>query len=110
MQITEVVTLLATILAAGWFAAVVVQFLKRTQWPSSVKLALAVVVSAIVGLAAAWLSGDVTRFVTIWKAGTVTANQVVAFAVLIFVAAQTWYHRYFKEQGWAQTLGAIGSR
>ena len=110
MQVTQIITLLATIIGSGWVAAFIVQLLKREQWPSSVKLVLALVVSALVGLGAAWLSGDVTRFVTLWKSGGLTSDQFIAFAVLVFTAAQTWYHLYFGSQGWAQTLGAVGSK
>ena len=110
MQLTQLLTLAATVIGSGWIAAVIVQLLKREQWPSSVKLVLSLIVAALVGLAAAWLSGDVTRFVTLYKAGTLTADQVVAFAVLTFTAAQTWYHLYFGGQAWAQTLSKIGSK
>lgn len=110
MQIVQVVTLLATVITAGWFAAAIVQLLKRSQWPSWVKLLLAVVVSALVGIATAWLSGDLTRFVTLWKDGGVTSNEMITFVVLVFTAAQVWYHKFFGEQGWAQTLAAIGSK
>ena len=110
MQLLQIVTLLATLITAGWFAAFVVQLLKREKWPSWVKLVLALVVSALVGLATAWLSGDVTRFVTLYKAGTLTSNEVITFAVLVFTAAQIWYHKFWPAQGWAQTLGAVGSK
>ena len=110
MQLTQIITLLATIIGAGWFAAVIVQLLKREQWPSWVKLVIALVVSALVGLAAAWLSGDVTRFVTLWKAGSLTSDQVIAFAVLVFTAAQVWYHKFFADQAWAQSLGKWGTK
>ena len=110
MQLKEILTLAATLIGSGWVAAVIVQLLKREQWPSSVKLILSMVVAALVGVAAAWLSGDVTRFVTLYKAGTLTADQVIAFAVLVFTAAQVWYHANFKQVGWAQSLGKIGSK
>ena len=110
MLLKEIVTLLATIIGAGWVSAFLVQFIKREQWASWVKLVLAMVLAALVGLAAAWLSGDVTRFVTIWRAGTLTSDQLIAFAVLVFASAQTWYHHYFASQVWAQKLGAAGSK
>jgi hypothetical protein len=104
MQLTQLVTLAATVIASGWVAAFLVQLLKREAWPSWVKLVLALVVSALVGLGAAWLSGDVTRFVTLWKSGAVTSDQVIAFAVLVFTSAQVWFHKFFSDQTWAQTL------
>lgn len=109
MQIQQLITLAATVLLSGWLAAVIVQLVKRESWPSWLKLAVALVVSGLVGLAAAWLSGDVTRFVTLWRAGALTSDQVVAFGVLVFTSAQVWYHRFFQDQGWARSLGAWGS-
>jgi predicted anti-sigma-YlaC factor YlaD len=104
--LTQAANLLATLVGFGWVTAFLVQLLKRESWPSSVKLVIAIVFSALVGLAAAWLTGDVTRFVTFWRAGTVTAEQAITFGVLIFTAAQTWYVHYFKGQTWAVQLGA----
>ena len=110
MQLVQILTLIATVITAGWFAAFLTQLIKREAWSSWVKLVLAVVLAALVGLATAWLSGDVTRFVTLWKAGTITADQVITLGVLIFTAAQVWYHKFWPAQGWAQTLGAVGSK
>jgi general stress protein CsbA len=110
MSLVQIITLLATIITAGWFAAFLVQLIKRAQWASWIKLVLAVVVSALVGLATAWLAGDVTNFVTIWKQGTITSNEVITFATLIFASAQIWYHKFFQDQQWALTLGAWGSK
>ena len=110
MQLVQILTLIATVITAGWAAAFLTQLIKREQWPSWIKLVLAVVMAALVGLAAAWLSGDVTRFVTLWKAGTITADQVITLGVLIFTAAQIWYTKFWPSQAWAQTLGAVGSK
>lgn len=110
MQLVQILTLIATVITAGWFAAFLTQLIKREAWSSWVKLVLAVVLAALVGLATAWLSGDVTRFVTLWKAGTITADQVITLGVLIFTTAQVWYHKFWPAQGWAQTLGAVGSK
>jgi len=110
MQLVQILTLIATVITAGWLAAFLTQLIKREAWSSWVKLVLAVVLAALVGLATAWLSGDVTRFVTLWKAGTITADQVITLGVLIFTAAQVWYHKFWPAQGWAQTLGAVGSK
>jgi hypothetical protein len=110
MQLIQIVTLLATVVTAGWFAAFLTQLIKRQQWRSGVKMILAVVIAGLVGLAAAWLSGDVTRFVTVWKSGGVTAEQVLALATLIYTAAQVWYHANFQKSAWAQTIAAVGSK
>jgi len=110
MQLIQIVTLLATVVTAGWFAAFLTQLIKRQQWRSGVKMILGVVIAGLVGLAAAWLTGDVTRFVTIWKAGGVTAEQVLALATLIYTAAQVWYFANFKKSEWAQNVAAVGSK
>ena len=104
MQLTQVVTLLATVLVAGWFSAFVVQFIKQAKWPSWAKLLLSGIVAALVALAAAWLSGDVTNFVKLWGNG-LTANEVIAFFTLVFTSAATWYRFYFRDATWAQSLG-----
>jgi len=105
MQLIQLLTLIATLLASGWVAAFIVQLLKREKWPNWTKLVLSIIVAALVGLATAWLSGDVTRFVTLWKSGSVTSDQFLTFAVLIFTSAATWYRFYFKDAAWAQSLG-----
>jgi len=110
MNLLQIVTLLATVITAGWFSAFLVQLLKRVQWASWIKLVLSLVVAVLVGLATAWLTGDLTRFVTLWKAGTVTAEQVLTMATLIYVSAQAWYYASFQKSGWAQTLAGIGSK
>jgi hypothetical protein len=101
---TQLATLAATVIGFGWVSAFIVQLLKREKWPSSVKLILSFVVAGLVGLAAAWLTGDVTRFVRLWQAGGVTAQQVITLGTLIFAAANTWYQHYFKGQTWAAQL------
>lgn len=110
MQLIQLFTLLATLATAGFFSAAIVQLLKRVHWASWVKFVLSVVVAALVGLATAWLSGDVTRFVTLWKAGGVTADQVITLATLIYVSAQAWYYGVFQKTQWAQTLARVGSK
>ena len=106
MNIVQIVTLIATLLVSGWVAAFITQALKRASWPSWTKLGLSMIVAALVGLATAWLSGDVTRFVTLWKSGGVTADQFLTFATLIWVSASTWYRFWLKDATWARTLGA----
>ena len=106
MNWQQLVTLAATVLGFGGVSAFIVQLIKRESWPSSAKLILSMVVAALVGLAAAWLTGDVTRFVRLWQAGGVTADQVIAFATLIYASANTWYRFYFSGTGWSASLGA----
>ena len=103
MSLIQIITLLATILTAGWVSAFFVQAIKRVGWASWKKLVLSGVMAAVVGLAAAWISGDVTNFVKIWNHG-LTSDQVVTFAVLVFTSAATWYKFHFKDATWAKTL------
>lgn len=103
MQLHQFLTLLATLALSGWVSALLVQIIKRSKWPSWLKLALSFVMAAAVGLASAWLSGDVTHFVSLW--GHLTAEQVMTFATLIWIAAATWYRFYFKDATWAKKLG-----
>ena len=110
MQTTQVLTLVAVILTASWLSAALTQLFKREAWPSSVKLGLSMVVAALVGTAAAYLTGSVTHFVVLWQAGVVTAKEVIDFAVLVFAGAQIWYEKFMVGQVWAQKLGAIGSK
>ena len=109
LKTVEIVTLIATLLTAGWVSAFLTQLIKRESWPSSAKLILSMVLAALVGLAAAWLSGDVTHFVTLWKSGTLTATEVLTFGALVFASAQVWYHQFWSAPGqlWAQKLGAF---
>lgn len=106
MKGIEYINLLAVILTAGWASAFLTQLVKRANWRSWVKVVLSIVLAGLVGLAAAWLTGDVSRFVTLWKAGGVTSNEVLTLAVLVFTAGQIWYHRAFKGEAWAENLGA----
>jgi hypothetical protein len=108
MNVTQLVTLAASVLTAGWVSAYLVQIIKRETWPSSVKLILALVMAAIVGVATAWLTGDLTRFVDLWNKG-MTSEQVLSFAALVYASSATWYRFYFKDAEWAQNVGKWGS-
>lgn len=105
MQLTQIITLLATVLVAGWFSAFIVQALKRLTWPSWARLILSGIVALLVAISAAWMTGSVTGFLHLWNNG-MTADQVVTFFTLIFTSAATWYRFYFKDSTWAKTLGA----
>lgn len=105
MKLTEIVTLLATVLVAGWFSAFIVQFIKQAKWSSWVKLVISGLIAIVVAIAALWLSGDVTSFLDIYKSGTISAEHVIAFATLVFTSAATWYRFFFKDATWAQNLG-----
>lgn len=103
MKWTEIVNLVAALLLSGWVAAFVVQLIKRANWKSWVKLVLAIVVSGLVGIATAWVSGDVIGLTAKW--GSLTAADVLAFGAIVFTAASTWYRFYFSGQNWAENLG-----
>jgi len=110
MTLIQAVTLLATVLTAGWFAAFLTQLVKREHWSSGVKWVLGVVIAALVGLATAWLTGDLTKFITLWHHGSVTADQVIVLATLIYTAGQAWYYANFVKAGWAQSVANVGSK
>jgi len=105
MKLTEVITLLATVLVAGWFSAFIVQFIKQAKWASWVKLVISAVIAIVVAIATLWLSGDVTSFLDTYSNGTLDVEHIIAFATLIFTSAATWYRFYFKDATWAQNLG-----
>lgn len=98
----QLLTIVAVVITGGWFATVITQILKRPTWPSGLKLVLAIVVSALVGVATVWLAGGLTDFIHSW--GHLTAAQVFAVAALVYAAAATWYHRYFAATAWMQAL------
>jgi len=100
----EIVTLVASILVAGWFSAFITQAIKQATWPSSAKLALSGVVAAAVAIATSWLAGDLLDFVTIWQGGGLTAEQVMVYFTGVFASAATWYRFYFKDAAWAENL------
>jgi len=104
MTWTQIVVLVATVLGSGWFAAFIVQALKQPSWPSWLKLVLSWAVAGLVGLAAAYLSGDVWHVVTPWQHGTLTATQVLTFATLVWTTAQYWYRQHFVNSAWARAL------
>jgi hypothetical protein len=110
MSLIQIVTLLATVITAGWFATFITQLIKQQQWRSGVKMILGVVIAALVGLATAWLTGDLTHFVTVWKHGEITAEQVLTLAVLIYTAAQIWFYGVYKKAVWAESVAAVGSK
>ena len=110
MATTQLLTFLATIVVSGWLAAFLVQAVKREKWPSSAKLVLAIILSAVVGVATAWLTGSVTTLITLWHHGTLTAAELLTFGAAVFAAAQTWYHIYWSHQTWAASLAAWPTR
>jgi hypothetical protein len=101
-QATQWITVVAALVTAGWFGTMVVQLLKRPTWPAWAKHALAIAVSVIVGLAVAWEGHGLTPIMTDW--GHLTAAEVLSVGALVYAAAQTWYHLYFKATSWMKAL------
>lgn len=94
MSATEILTLAAMLLLSGGLASWLVQRLKRAHWSARRKYLLALALSAAVGLATAWLAGDVLGLVGSW--GELTAAQVLAFLGGVYAAAGGFYALWFK--------------
>ena len=94
MSATEILTLSAMLLASGGLSSWLVQLIKRASWSARSKYLLALALSAAVGLAAAWLAGDVLGLVSSW--GELTAAQVLAFLGGVYAAASGFYALWFK--------------
>jgi hypothetical protein len=77
-------------------------------WRSSTKLILAIIVSALFGLAAAWLDGSILHITKAW--GNLTAADILAFGGVVYTAAATWYHKYFNGTGWMNTVAAFPAK
>ena len=101
-QATQWITVVAALVTAGWFGTMAVQLLKRPTWPAWAKHALAIGLSVIVGLAVAWQGHSLTPIMTDW--GHLTAAEVLSVGALVYAAAQTWYHLYFKNTSWMKAL------
>ena len=108
MTILELINLVAAVLAGGFLTFLATQLVKQASWPKVVKLALSLVMAALVGLATAWLSGDVLSIVEQW--GDLSAAEVLTFATLIWTTATIWYKVVFKDAEWVKELGAFPSR
>lgn len=94
MSLLEIITLVAMLLVSGGVASYLVQKIKRASWSSRTKYALALALSAAVGLATAWLAGDVLSLWTQW--GSLTAAQVLAVLGAVYATATGFYELWFK--------------
>lgn len=94
MSLTEVITLVAMILVAGGVSSRLVELIKGAHWSARSKWLLAVSLSAAVGLATAWLAGDVLGLLSAW--GSLTAVQVFAFIGAVYATASGFYVFWFK--------------
>jgi hypothetical protein len=86
---TEIVTLVAMLLASGGLSSWLVEKVKRAHWSGRTKYLLALGLSGAVGLATAWLAGDVLGLVGSW--GALSAAQVFAFLGGVWATASAFY-------------------
>ena len=96
MSIVEIISLVAMILVAGGVSSRLVELIKGAAWSARAKWALSVALSAAVGLATAWLAGDVLGLVAGW--GSLTAVDVFAFMGAVYATANGFYVLWFKPQ------------
>jgi len=94
VSITEAISLAAMILLAGGVSSRLVEWVKGAHWSPRAKWLLAVALSAAVGLATAWLAGDVLGLVSAW--GSMSAAQVFAFIGAVYATANGFYVLWFK--------------
>lgn len=90
----EIVTLVAMLLVGGPLAGWLTQRIKNVAWSDMAKLALSWALSFAVGLAAAWLAGDILDF--IGAAGSWTAADVIAFGTTVWTGSEAFFYLYFK--------------
>ena len=105
MSIPEAISLLAMILLAGGVASRLVELIKRAHWSDRAKWLLSVALSTVVGLATAWLAGDVLGLVAAW--GSLTAAQAFAFIGAVYATANGFYVLWFRPRASASTNSVI---
>lgn len=94
MSWQEILTLIAMLLVGGPLASWLAQWIKRAGWSDFAKLALSWGLSFLVGLAGAWLAGDVLGFAV--KFGAWTAVDVIAFGTVVWTGSQAFFYLAFK--------------
>lgn len=94
MSPMEIVSLIAMLLVSGGAASYIIQKVKASAWSSGTKYVLSVAVSAAVGLATAWLAGDIFDLYASW--GELTAAQVFAFLGTVYATSTGWYELVVK--------------
>ena len=105
MSLIEIITLIAMVLVAGGVSSRLVEFIKIAKWSGRAKWLLSVALSAAVGLATAWLAGDVLGLVAAW--GFLTATQAFAFMGAVYMTANGFYILYFRPRA-SKTSGSVG--
>ena len=89
MSLTEAITLVAMTLVAGGVSSRLVEGIKRAHWSARAKWLLAVVLSAAVGLATAWLARDVLGLPSAWA--SLPAPQVSALIGAVYTTARGFH-------------------
>ena len=105
MSLIEFITLIAMVLVAGGVSSRLVEFIKNVRWSSRAKWLLSVALSAAVGLATAWLVGDVLGLIAAW--GSLTATQALAFIGAVYATANGFYILWFKPRA-SKTADSVG--
>lgn len=90
----EIVTLVALLLVGGPLASWLIQWAKKSKWPDWFKAGLAYVVSFAVGLAGAWLAGDILGLVAKW--GELTAVDLIAAGTVVWTGATGFFYLYWQ--------------
>ena len=90
----EIVTLVALLLVGGPLASWLIQLLKRAGWPDGIKALLAYVVSFAVGLAGAWIAGDILGLVSSW--GELTAVDIIAAGTVVWTGATAFFYAWWQ--------------
>ena len=103
MSTLEIINLIAAIIVAAPLSIVIAQALKRSSWPGGVKAVLALAVCLGVGIAQTWIAGDLLGLIRSW--GELTAADVIAWAGVVWAAAQIEYHAFFADSPWMLRLG-----
>jgi hypothetical protein len=103
MNWTEIANLIALVALSAPATVVVAQAVKQAWMPSWLRAAVPIVVAALVGLASAWVSGDLLGLASRW--GELTATEIVAVAGVVYAAANVWYHGLMARAEWMDDLG-----
>ena len=90
MSTVEIINLIAAVIVSPAVYMLVVQLLKRPEWPPLAKALAAIVVSGIVAIAQSWISGDLGALIDDW--GALTATRVIAYWALIYASGQAIYN------------------
>lgn len=94
MSWQEVVTLVAMLLVAGPLASFIIQQIKRRAWTDATKALLAWAVSIAVGLAGAWLAGDILGLIGKW--GELTAADLIAAGTVVWTGATGFFYAVYQ--------------